>query len=230
MSVKLRKKKIAGGKISLYLDIYHNGQRQYEFLKLYLFKGTNTATKVANNETLVLAETITAKRQIEINHSEYGLIPKFKKEADFVEYFKTIGQRKGRSVKIWKNTLNHLKTFTGGKVTFKNINERWLEKYQDYLLKQVSRNSAHTYYSKIKAALNHAVRDKIIQCRISGRKILKSNSSLLKKYKFFPKPYRKPKAVRKLPECFCLVVSLVYHLLIWKRSLMNRLKAKPSNF
>jgi len=81
MSVKLRKKKIAGGKISLYLDIYHNGQRQYEFLKLYLFKGTNTATKVANNETLVLAETITAKRQIEINHSEYGLIPKFKKEA-----------------------------------------------------------------------------------------------------------------------------------------------------
>jgi len=130
MSVKLRKKKIAGGKISLYLDIYHNGQRQYEFLKLYLFKGTNTATKVANNETLVLAETITAKRQIEINHSEYGLIPKFKKEADFVEYFKTIGQRKGRSVNIWKNTLNHLKTFTGGKVAFKNINERWLEKYQ----------------------------------------------------------------------------------------------------
>ncbi len=163
MSVKLRKKKVAGGKISLYLDIYHNGQRQYEFLKLYLFKGTNTATKVANNETLVLAETITAKRQIEINHSEYGLIPKFKKEADFVEYFKTIGQRKGRSVNIWKNTLNHLKTFTGGKVAFKNINERWLEKYQDYLLKQVSRNSAHTYYSKIKAALNHAVRDKIIQ-------------------------------------------------------------------
>jgi len=169
MSVKLRKKKVAGGKISLYLDIYHNGQRQYEFLKLYLFKGTNTATKVANNETLVLAETITAKRQIEINHSEYGLIPKFKREADFVEYFKTIGKRKGRSVKIWENTLNHLKTFTGGKVTFKNINERWLEKYQYYLLKQVSRNSAHTYYSKIKAALNQAVRDKIIQSNPCNR-------------------------------------------------------------
>ena len=163
MSVKLRKKKIAGGKISLYLDIYHNGQRQYEFLKLYLLKGTNTTTKAVNKETLKLAETISAKRQIGINHSENGLIPKFKKEADFVEYFKTIGQRKGRSAKIWQNVLNHLKTFTGGKVAFKNINERWLEKYQYFLLKQVSRNSAHTYYSKIKAALNHAVRDKIIQ-------------------------------------------------------------------
>ena len=163
MSVKLRQKKTAKGRISLYLDIYHEGQRHYDFMKLYLEKGTDSTTKALNKGTLVLAETIKAKRQIEINHSEYGLIPKFKKEADFVEYFKTIGQRKGRSVKIWKNTLNHLKTFTGGKVAFKNINERWLEKYQYFLLKQVSRNSAHTYYSKIKAALNHAVRDKIIQ-------------------------------------------------------------------
>jgi len=163
MSVKLRRKKAAKGRISLYLDIYHEGQRHYDFMKLYLEKGTDSTTKALNKGTLVLAETIKAKRQIEINHSEYGLIPKFKKEADFVEYFKTIGQRKGRSVNIWKNTLNHLKTFTGGKVAFKNINERWLEKYQYFLLKQVSRNSAHTYYSKIKAALNHAVRDKIIQ-------------------------------------------------------------------
>lgn len=163
MSVKLRQKKAAKGRISLYLDIYHEGQRHYDFMKLYLEKGTDSTTKALNKGTLLLAETIKAKRQIEINHSEYGLIPKFKKEADFVEYFKTIGQRKDRSVNVWKNTLNHLKTFTGGKVAFKNINERWLEKYQDYLLKQVSRNSAHTYYSKIKAALNHAVRDKIIQ-------------------------------------------------------------------
>ena len=59
--------------------------------KLYLFKGTNTATKVANNETLVLAETITAKRQIEINHSEYGLIPKLKKVSVAVLHICLIG-------------------------------------------------------------------------------------------------------------------------------------------
>ncbi len=34
--VKLRKKKLKGGKISLYLDIYGNGKRYYEFLKLQL--------------------------------------------------------------------------------------------------------------------------------------------------------------------------------------------------
>ena len=37
------------------------------------------------------------------------------------------------------------------------------------MLKQVSRNSAHTYYSKIKAALNQAVRDKIIQSNPCNR-------------------------------------------------------------
>ena len=169
MSVKLRRKKAAKGRISLYLDIYHEGQRHYDFMKLYLEKGTDNTTKAVNKETLELAETIRAKRQIEINHSEHGLIPKFKRNADFVEYFKTIGQRKGRSAKIWQNVLNQLKTFTGGSVAFKNINERWLEKYQYFLLKQVSRNSAHTYYSKIKAALNQAVRDKIIQSNPCNR-------------------------------------------------------------
>ena len=34
--VKLRQKEIANGNISLYLDIYRNGKRTYEFLKMYL--------------------------------------------------------------------------------------------------------------------------------------------------------------------------------------------------
>ena len=163
MSVKLRRKKAAKGRISLYLDIYHEGQRHYDFMKLYLEKGTHNTTKAVNKETLELAETIRAKRQIEINHSEHGLIPKFKRNADFVEYFKKIGESKGASALLWNCTLNHLRKFTDGKVVFKNINERWLEMWQNFLLKQVSRNSAHTYHAKIITALNQAVKDGIIQ-------------------------------------------------------------------
>ena len=54
MSVKLRQKNLAGGKKSLYLDIYHNKQRHYEFLKLYLFKGTHGKTKADNSEILMI--------------------------------------------------------------------------------------------------------------------------------------------------------------------------------
>ena len=39
MSVKLRMKYLSGGRKSLYLDIYHNGKRHYDFLKLILDQG-----------------------------------------------------------------------------------------------------------------------------------------------------------------------------------------------
>ena len=162
MSVKLRRKKTAGEKISLYLDIYHNGKRQYDFLKLYLLKGTDSRIKATNKETLELAEMIRAKRQIEFQYSDHDIIPKFKRDADFVEYFKTLGQSKGASSTLWESTLNHLRTFTGGKLAFKNIDERWLEKWQNYLLDKVSRNSAHTYQATIIAGLNRAVKDRIL--------------------------------------------------------------------
>ena len=55
MSVKLRMKNLAGGKKGLYLDIYHSGQRHYDFLKLYLEKGTSSRIVAANRETLELA-------------------------------------------------------------------------------------------------------------------------------------------------------------------------------
>ena len=38
MSVKTKNENLAGGKKGLYLDIYHSGQRHYDFLKLYLEK------------------------------------------------------------------------------------------------------------------------------------------------------------------------------------------------
>ena len=59
--------------------------------------------------------------------------------------------------------MNYLEVFTGGRVVFKNIDELWLEKWQRLLLEKVSRNTAVDYYSLTKAALNQAVRDRIIQ-------------------------------------------------------------------
>jgi len=62
MTVKLRKRKLASGNLSLYLDIYQSGKRAYEFLGLYL-----TQDKTASKETLKLAQNIQAKRQVEIH-------------------------------------------------------------------------------------------------------------------------------------------------------------------
>jgi len=39
MSVKLRAKTLSAGRKSYYLDIFHDGKRQYDFLKIYTKKG-----------------------------------------------------------------------------------------------------------------------------------------------------------------------------------------------
>ncbi len=60
--VKLREKKLANGNVSLYLDIYRNGKRQKEYLKLYLIDATTPAQKEQNRQTLATAQAIKAKR------------------------------------------------------------------------------------------------------------------------------------------------------------------------
>jgi integrase len=157
LTVKLRRRKLAGGNVSLYLDIYQNGKRQYEFLGLYL-----TKDKATNKETLKLAESIRAKRQLEIQNSEYGFVPHFKKKANFVDYFAKLTSTRPRDDRAWHNTLKHLKDYTGGRIQFAAVTEQWLEEFKTYLVTKVSQNTAHVYFSKIKATLRRAVKDKIL--------------------------------------------------------------------
>jgi len=63
--IRLRQRKTASGNITLYLDIYLNGKRSYEYLKLYLIPETNRKDKEKNRQTLQLAEAIKAKRVVE---------------------------------------------------------------------------------------------------------------------------------------------------------------------
>ncbi len=62
MNVKLRQR-FKGDKISLYLDIYSSGKREYEYLNLYLVpepgKGKRTKEqRDENRKTFVLADGI----------------------------------------------------------------------------------------------------------------------------------------------------------------------------
>lgn len=156
MSVKLRTKNLKGGRKSLYLDIYDNGRREYEFLNMFL-----EGDKKADREILEYAEAIRVKRQLEISAGKHGFTPRFKKKADFVQYFEGLAKER-KHLWQWSNTLKHLREFSGGKVRFIDINEKWLEEFQSYLLKHVSRNSARVYFATLKAALKKAVNSGII--------------------------------------------------------------------
>ena len=76
MNVTLRQRK-KGNKISLYLDYYSDGKREYEYLNLYLLpepeKGKLTKEqKDDNRKKLSMAEAIRSKRLLEIKNEEYG--------------------------------------------------------------------------------------------------------------------------------------------------------------
>ena len=46
--VRLRFDKLKNGNQSIYLDIYYNGRRTVQYLKLYLVPETDTASRVQN--------------------------------------------------------------------------------------------------------------------------------------------------------------------------------------
>mgnify|MGYP002232631742 CR=1 FL=1 len=81
--VKLREKKLANGNVSLYLDIYRNGKRHKEYLKLYLIDAKTYVEKEQNRQTLATAQAIKSKRMIEIQNGEYSFTHQSKKIPHF---------------------------------------------------------------------------------------------------------------------------------------------------
>ena len=64
--VRIREKVLGDGTISLYLDMYHKGNRKKEGLKLYIIPETTPAAKQQNKNTRRLAEQIKAQRILDI--------------------------------------------------------------------------------------------------------------------------------------------------------------------
>lgn len=70
--VRVRTKKLADGSESYYLDIYVNGKRSYEFLKMYHLAEVNARVREQNRATREAVETIKSQRIIEITNSRAG--------------------------------------------------------------------------------------------------------------------------------------------------------------
>lgn len=153
----LRRKKIGSGRVSLYLDLYQGGVRQYDFPNLYL-----TSDKDTNKETLRLARSITAKRQLEIQSTEHGFILHFKRKANFVEYFEELTKDRKADKQNWECVLKSLEVFTKRVIPFSGITEQWVEDYKAFLLSRLKPDTASFYFAIIKGSLSKSVRDPIL--------------------------------------------------------------------
>lgn len=178
--VRLRQRKLSSGLTSLYLDIYLNGERSYEYLRLYLVPEKTRADKEKNRSIMQLAEDIKAKRMVELRNGEFGFKSPRKEDTLFYPYYQAVcdAHANGESLqtmKIWRQCLLHLKAYDDNeRLTFRNITPQWVQGFKDYLEKKalsqkssntkqyLSRNSAWLYFSKLRACLNRAYEEGVI--------------------------------------------------------------------
>ena len=66
-------KPLSDGSKSLYLDIYRDGKRTYEYLKMYIIPETDNNARKRNQATMDAANAIKSKRIIELTNGEAGI-------------------------------------------------------------------------------------------------------------------------------------------------------------
>ena len=121
--IKIRTKKLEDGIESIYLDIYMNGDRRKEYLKLYLIPETNKEAKRKNKETLMIANTIKTKKMMELQEGKYDFKAKKKYDLSLIEFMEEthrdyLQKYKPRTARLYQNVLIHTKRFIGRKNLF----------------------------------------------------------------------------------------------------------------
>lgn len=182
--IRLRQRKMPTGNISLYLDIYLNGRRTYEYLKMYLVPELTRADREKNRETMKLADAVRAKRVVELRNGQFGFQPTTSPSIRFFDYYramceKRLGTESRGNWGNWYSCLHHLKKYEKREtITFADITPEWVQGFKDYLEneavawghdfrkrikdKPLARNSKLSYFNKLRACLNQAIEEGII--------------------------------------------------------------------
>lgn len=172
-AVKLRTKKLADGTESIYLDVYVDGKRKYEFLKLYLLPGKENKSK--NKETLKIASSVKAQRMVEIQDGRFNFNKKKEINVGIIEWFESLRKevKETRSINYYyttKSVIMHLKAFLKGKdVMLKDVDKKFVKQFLKYLRtnktyrgEPLNRESLYTYYMRFCIGLNKAVKEELI--------------------------------------------------------------------
>lgn len=182
--IRLRRRKTPSGLTSLYLDIYVEGRRSYEYLKMYLVPEKTRADKEKNRQTLLLAEAIKSKRIVELRNGQYGFRDRKADSIRFFDYYrslceKRLGAESRGNWGNWFSCLHHLQRYERRKdITMSEITPEWVQGFKDYLESEaiawghdfrkrkkenlLARNSKVSYFNKLRACLNQAQEDGII--------------------------------------------------------------------
>lgn len=183
--IKLRVKKLSNS-LSLYLDLYKDSKRQYEFLKLYLNEETDLGVKDRNRQTLEIANTILHQKIADLNKKGAGFVsPKGK--VNLIQYvlfqadeaLKKSGNPHGYYYTL-QSLAKHIELFAGTQTTLLQVDKDFLIGFINYLKTAknfnykrtgdeekdkdviISQNTQHNLFMKFKYVIRKALKAGII--------------------------------------------------------------------
>ena len=175
MNIKIKQSPLKNNRSSLCLEVYAQGKTKIKGLGMFIYQKPSTVLEKEHNKvTMLRAESIKAKRILEMQEGDFDINLGFRSQGSFIEYFfKLVRERRKEESNYgnWLSAYKHLVTFCGGKeLRFCDCNEAFVKNFKNYLMTanltksntQLSINSVISYLNKLKAALTQAFNDKYI--------------------------------------------------------------------
>lgn len=197
--VTLRIREGRSGNKSLYLDIYQNGVRRYEYLKMYLVpeKRGDEEAKLTNKNTLAAANAIKAQRIREIAEGKAGIKTKRDrvllldwaelKREEYVRNAEASGRNPGTAYG-YGTLKTHLEAYISerkrGPVYLSDIDKEFCEGFIAYLngaknlrkkeedetqRKPLANNTKKRLFAQFEAIINKAVRSELMEANPIGK-------------------------------------------------------------
>lgn len=182
--IRLRRRTTPSGKVSLYLDIYLNGKRSYEYLKLYLIPEHSREDKEKNRQTLQLAEAVRSKRVVDLYNKRFGFEKGYSTDTNLFDYTELLIERRYSLESLgnwgnWRSYLFHLKIFCPDRTTtLGDVTSEFVQGFKDYLetkaecqtntkaepgkRRKLSQNSKCGYFNKLRCTMNTAFKEGLI--------------------------------------------------------------------
>lgn len=201
--IRIRTKELRNGNKSIFLDYYHNGTRQREYLHLYLTPEVTASDRMKNEETMRTAQAVKAQRIVALQNSASGFSSaRTRGKVNFVAYMERIAQKmddeggtsRGASIRL---AIKHIRQYRGDRVTLQQVDKTYLLGFVQYLKKSGLLPSTQAlYWNVIVASLNRAERED----RITENPVRKMEVADKPKARYREREYLILDEVRKLAD------------------------------
>ena len=172
--VRIRFKELENGNKSIYLDIYYEKKRRYEFLKLYLVPENSAEARAQNEHTLKAANAIKSQRIIDITNKkpQKDLSDKAKVLlTDWLQVYSKKRTKEGKTSveKVVHSTVKQLERYAP-KAMLCDVDKSFLEGFVQYMTETKSHRTNRPFGKKtisnllacIIAALGLAVEEGVL--------------------------------------------------------------------